>query len=293
VSEGHRYQAVWRSLIFNRVYDNSGLVDEPAHLVAAFMESDYRLTSLDLTRVETVDYREQRQWLEGGEANEAYEGVMVGIGDGIIHATTHADLGDKTSDMRAAFSVASCRIAAVNLDPPGVLPFDFRRDTAGGNLPLRLYARPASGRPVIIGRQREGLSRRFRFSLVAFDPKLYSQTEYSVSCATAGPTTLVNAGTLPTQPTLVVVCNAGANLFIKINGSATLLTLVGMAAGTWTLDCKRSTITKADGTNGYVHRPVNGGYLSTLYLGPGTNSFDTTSSSGLTSVTAKFRDAYA
>lgn len=290
MSSAHRYRAGWRSIVFNEQLDDSGITDDEAH-VNTQLQSYQALTQFDPTRVETTDYRELRQWLEGAEANEAYEGVMVVLGDGIIMGASPADLEDRAAAMRAAFSAASVRIAAQDQTPEGVLPFTFKRATAAGSLALQVYARPTSGRPVMIGRRDEGLSRRFRFSLTAFDARFYSQVQQEVAASTAGSTVLTNAGDMYTHPTIVVVAGAGATIKVTIGGLNSV-TFTGVAAGTWTLDPRRSTIVRSsDGANGMQYRTA--GFLSSLFLMPGANTFDTTGSSGLTSVTAKFRDAYA
>lgn len=290
MSSAHRYRATWRAITFNEHLDDSGITDDPAH-VDTQLQSYIALTSLDVTRVETTDYRELRQWLEGAEANEAYEGVMLALGDGIIHASSEADLEDRTALMRSQFSAASVRIASLDLDPPGVMPLLFKRDHAGGALALQIYARPSSGRPVIVPRRDEGLSRHFRFALAAFDARLYSQAEQSVACATAGATTLTNNGDMYSQARFVVVTTGGASTIQLSIGGINTLTFTGVPAGTWTIDTRRSTITKADGTNGMQYRTA--GFMSALLLLPGSNTLSTSGSSGLTSVTAQFRDAWA
>ena len=130
MSSVHRYRSTWRSLTFNQVYDNSGVTDDPAHLDEDYANSDFRLDSWDATRVESQDYRELRQWLEGAEANEAYEGVMVALGSGIIIASSYADLEDKTQLLRSQFSIASCRLAA-----EATTRWACSRSTSGGPLP--------------------------------------------------------------------------------------------------------------------------------------------------------------
>lgn len=288
----HRYRATWRSILFNGLYDDSGIVEVASHLNAAYRKSDYRLESLLWGPVETNDYREVRQFEEGGEANEAYEGVMRGIARGVIYGLTHADLEDRDLALREAFSVSSCRIDSVANDPPGLHPFDFKQASASspGYLALRVYARPASGRPVVISQMREGLSRRFTISLVSFDPRQYSQDATSVSAATNGSTTILPVGNTYTLPRIVIVSAGSGHFVLTLNGAA-VMEFTGLPAGTWTIDCARSTITKADGTNGMQYR--TGGFISNGRLLAGSNTFVTTGSSALTSVTVVYRDAWA
>jgi hypothetical protein len=290
MSSVHRYQSRWRDVVFNRVYDDSGITDDPVHMVEAYQNSDFRLDSFDATRVESQDYRELRQWLEGAEANEAYEGVLIGIGSGIIIGSTIADLEDKTQLLRASFSIANSRLAAAESDPVGVLPFDFRRATmlSPGYLDLRMYARPAAARPVVIPRKLEGLSRRFRWSLVSFDPRFYSQAEVTTAVPTKDVNySIVNEGDAYTSPEIVIT--GGATIALYINGTEVVV-FSSLPAGPWTIDASRSTITKADGSNGYAYR--TSGYISNLRLMPGHNTFGYGGAGG-GPLTVRHRHAYA
>lgn len=290
----HRYRASWRSLTFNQMLDDSGVVDDPsgAHINDAYRRSDYRLERLDMNRVEATDYRELRQWLEGGEANEAYEGVMVLNGTGVIYGTSHADLEDRDAAMREAFSIAACRKAFAANDPPGVGTLLFKRDTAAapGYLALQIYARPMTGRPIVVSKMREGLARRFTFFLVAFDPRIYSQTLQSVTATVGGSTNITNGGNLYTSPKIVMVSTGAGVLALSVNGTA-VFAATGIPAGTWTLDAQRGLFTKADGTNGMQYR--TSGYLSNCTLDPGTNVVSLVGSSGFSGVTFQYRNAYA
>ncbi len=268
----HRYPATWRTLIFNRRYDGTGLVDDPAHLVPAYVSSDYYLESLDPTGVQAIDYRELRQLAEGAEANQAFEGVRTWIGRGRIIASSPADLEDKTWAMYEAFSPAACRMASSGLTPAGVLPFNFSRDSAGGALALRFYARPSIGRPLVVGRIREGLIRPFIFGLVAMDPRVYGQTEQSQALGNivGGSNTVTNSGNLYAHPTIeVLLAGAGGSTVTVTNtttGQTFALDLSAETAGTFLLDCQRATITKA-GVNKYGVRKT--GFLTPFVLVPG------------------------
>jgi len=292
----HRYPAAWRSIGFNARYDGSGLVDDPAHLVPAYVSSDYYLESLDPTGVQAIDYRELRQLAEGAEANQAFEGVRVWVGRGRVVASSPDDLEDKTWAMYEAFSPAACRVAAAGLTPANVLPFDFKRATAGGSLPLRFYARPSIGRPLIVGRIREGLIRPFIFGLVAMDPRVYGQAEHSQALGdlVGGSNVLANAGNLYTHPTIdVLLAAAGGSTVVVTNattGQTFTLDLSAETAGTFTIDCRRGTVHKGT-TAKYSTRKA--GFLSTFTLAPGANVITWSVNTGTTSVTFRWRDAYA
>lgn len=292
----HRYPATWRSLTFNQRYDGTGLVDDPAHLVEAFVNSDYYLESLDPTGVQAIDFRELRQLAEGAEANQAFEGVRTWVARGRIVAISPADLEDKTWAMYEALSPAACRMASGALTPPNVLPFNFSRATAGGSLLLRFYARPSIGRPLVVGRIREGLIRPFIFGLVSMDSRVYDQAEQSVALGNlvGGTNTLTNSGNLYAHPTIEVVLSAGGGSTVTVTNTTTgqvfALDLSAESAGTFLIDCQRATITKA-GVNKYGVRKT--GFLLPFVLVPGANVITWSVNTGTTSVTFKWRHAYA
>lgn len=291
----HRFRSTWRSLTFNRQLDDSGVVDDPALLDAAYANSDYRLESLDLTGVQTVDYRELRQHMEGSEPNQSFEGVRILVGQGLILASSAADLDDKTWAMYEAFSPAACRMASLATDPRGVLPFDFKRASAGGAKALRLYAKPAAGRPIVVGRMREGLARPFVFQLVAPDPFVYDQSLTQQAVALGGGT-VTNPGTMYTYPRIVITMSgAGSAAFTVANsttGQQVGIDLSGFSAGNVvTADARASTIVLGASTDRISK--LLAGFLTNLFLLPGANAIAFTNTTGITSIRFDYRGAYA
>ncbi len=295
----HRHRATWRSLTFNRRYlDVGAAVDDPANLDKAYANSDYYLNMLDIIRVSAQDYRELRQFLEGTEPNEAYEGMRALTGHGMIAAATAADLEDKTWAMYEAFSVAACRVAAASADPVGVLPFSFKRDSAGGTKALRFYCRPGAGRPVVVGRAREGLNRPFIFQLLAFDPFAYDETLTQTTLAnlSGGNNTVTNPGNIYTKPKVVITMSgaggASAGFTNSTTGQTFTMNLSSLSAGhVLTLDVDRATMKRDDGSNQYGCRLS--GFLSQMFLVPGANTIVWNNNSGISSVRFDFRGSYA
>ena len=295
----HRHKASWRNIPFNDRYIDAGLLpDDPANLTMSKVNSDYYLDMLDIVRVSAQDYREIRQYLEGSEPNEAFEGLRAITGHGRISAASAADLEDKTWAMYEAFSVAACRIASVSTTPKGVLPFDFKRDSAGTAKPLRFYCRPGSGRPVLVGRAREGLVRPFVFQLLAMDPFAYdvSATATALGNLVGGNNTVTNPGNIYTKPTIVIVFSgAGAASVVLTNTttgqSLTLNLSTFVNLDTLTIDIGRSTMVNQANVDKYSTRLA--GFLSGLTLSPGANTITWSSATGITSVTFNFRGAYA
>lgn len=301
----HRYQSSFNGITFNRqlrvdggtLYEQLYTPDDERRLDPAYAESDYRLESVDLTRVTVEDFRELRQFLEGAEANESYEGILVATGRGTIVAATPADLEDKTWAMRAAFSPANVRQAAIATDPVGSLPFDFTVDTAANHYSRRrLYARPAIGRPVIVGRMREGLGRRFEWQLISFDPKVHSQTEHQQAMVLAGQV-VANAGNVYAYPKIRITFAGAGNAALTITCTTTgkvfvLDATTAAAAEVWILDTRRSVMTRSsDAANRYSQRVS--GYLSELWLPAGNSNWTITNTGGVASARFDFRDAWA
>lgn len=301
----HRHQATWRSLIFNRRYLDNGSYnpDNPANLVTTYLDSDYYLDSLDITRVSVQDYREMRQFLEGAEPNEAYEGVRALNGLGRIVAADVADLEDKTWTMYEQFSVAACRIAAQATDPVGVLPFSFKRDTSPttglekvpATKALRFYCRPGPGRPIVIGRVREGLVRPFSFQLIAFDPFAYDDSETQTTPSLSGGT-VSNPGNVYTRPKLLItMAGAGSATFTITNsttGKALVIDMSASGSGQYRIDVARGTIVGVgSGTNYYSK--VTSGFITDMWLQPGSNTIAFSNTTNVTSVRFDVRGAYA
>jgi hypothetical protein len=294
----HRYQSTWRSITFNAHLDNSGLVDDPAHLVAANIASRYTLDTCDINRVSVQDYRELRQFLEGAEPNEAFEGVRAINGQGRIQGASAGDLEDKAWALNEAFSVAACRIAAQATTPKGVLPFSFRRDHLVAGvlvpMPLRFYARPGPGRPVWVGRRQEGFARPFSFQLIAFDPFAYDEAATNVLLA--GATVVTNPGNVYVRPVVtIVMAGNGSATFTLTNsttGKALVLDLSAFGAGTLVIDAAASSIIKSSDSSDQYSRRVSG-YISDMFLLAGANTVTGTNLANVTSITYGFRGAWA
>lgn len=301
----HRFQATWRGTTFNPHYDNSGITDEDSHVNRALIPatgaaaSILFLDELDVTSVSSQDYRELRQYLEGAEGNEAYEGVRALVGRGRILAGTPGDLEDAAWSLYEQFSIAACRAAAVSLTPKGVLPFDFRRNlTAGGVRALRAYCRPAIARPIVVGRREEGLARAFLFNLVSFDPFIFDVASANTNLGNlaGGANAVTNPGNIYTYPTIVITFSGAGGAAVTLTNTTTgqsiVLNLTSyLNLQTLTIDTRRSTIIRDNGTNQML--AVTSGFLSNLFLNAGANNITWSAAGGITSVQFQVRGAYA
>ena len=294
----YRHRASWRTIIFNEhLADAGAALDNPANIVEAKLNDAYYLDELDFNRVSVQDYRELKQYLEGAEPNEAYEGVRAITGSGRMLAATPGDLEDKAWALNEAFSVAACRIAATALDPKGVIAFDFKRDTTGGaTKALRFYARPGPGRPVWVGRRMEGLVRPFSFQVIAFDPFAYDQSE-TTDVMSSSPENITNLGSIYTKPRIeIAFTGAGSATLTLTNtttGNAFVIDASTAANGeTWVIDVGKGTLTrKSDGANRYSQRVS--GFISSMFLPSGTSTWTRANVTNVGSITFFFRGAYA
>jgi hypothetical protein len=297
----YRHQAFWRQTVFNEGYADSGVApDDPAVIVESKLNDQITIDELNLQRVSAQDYRELRQYLEGAEPNEAYEGVRAITGQGVIAASNLASLEDKAWALNEQFSAAACRQAFASLDPKGVGPFSFKRDTLtpGQTKALRFFARPGPARPVWIGRRGEGYTRPWSFQLVAFDPFAYDETETQTTVSLAGSSYVVNPGNVYTKPRIRVTLSGSGPADFQVQNNTTVTVIqMNLIGSPWNLliDTARSTIVDpyaASGpTNQYALRTY--GFVSNMWLAPGPNLITIPSTANVLSVRFDFRGAYA
>lgn len=291
----HRYRATWRSITFNQRYDDTGLVDDSSHLNQAFVQDDLYLDSLDISRVTVDDFREMRQFLEGAEPNDSVEGVLLANLHGHIQAPSAARLEDQYWTLREQFSPASVRLASQSLTPKGVLPLDFKVDSLAGISARRLYARPAIGRPVIVGRVREGLIRRFLIQLISYDPRVVSQTLTQTTVTAGG--TVTNGGLAYTNPSIRIAFSGAGNAALTITNSTTGKSIVINATTAangeaWVIDVARGTLVReSDSANRYSQRVS--GYISDLFLLAGANVIAVANTGGVSAIRVDHRNAWA
>lgn len=296
----HRFQATWRSITFNEHYTaNDGKVDDPAS-VDLRNASRIELSSLDLSPVAVADLREARQLLEGADANDAYETFLVAHLRGFILGSSVGDLEDRSIALREALSPSACRYAFAANDPPGLGAFGFRlaQVAAPGYKALQVLARPFVGRPVIIGRRSEGLSRAYSAQLLVPDPKLYaaSLTSSALADLAGGANVLTPGGNVRTPPVIEIVKSGAGGPYTLTNGStgqSLSFDLSSLAAGkTLRIYVDRSSWVQVDtGANLYAVRTA--GFSSEFLLLPTANTITFSPAAGITSVTLKYRAAWA
>jgi hypothetical protein len=221
------------SFIFNEHLDSSG-VSDPSK------EADTYL----LTAVRPVpSFRSQRDvyhLAEGGSPGEVHAGLKMLSLSGLVKVgptdSQLADLEDHTRALLAAFDPRLCYRDSPSTN--GVYALDYyarTKDTtnyATGWIPLRMYVRPegAVECPITVDDQ---FSRPFGITVVAFDPRVYEQSEITSSHTPAATTKdLINLGDAP-SPLKATITMAGAgasNFTITRSGVSFILDLSGCSA---------------------------------------------------------------
>jgi hypothetical protein len=295
-----RHQSSYGGIVFNRVFGSTD-PEDPASTATAYADSDYRLEVFDDSQLSIRDFSEPRQMMEGSEPNQVFENTRIVVGAGRILGSTYADLEDKVWALRDAFSPATVRRLSLQAtvgkfphQPAGVLPFDFLRDTAGGQVALRYYCRPVVGRPSLAVGAKGGLVRPFQFQLAAFDPRCYDVAQSVVEMGS-----ITNPGNAVVYPQIALVMAAvGAATVIVRNvttGHQVTLDLHTATAGAYWLMTEAGEIILDDGndTNKYSLKKVANEFLANLYLVPGVNVWTISNVTGVSGVTFYFRGGYS
>jgi hypothetical protein len=306
----HRHRLTYNSLTMNGIYvpGNTG-TEGASNLSSAYAESDIRVDGMDVTRLSTQDMRELKQFQEGANPNEIFEGIRTIHLWGKIYGSSYGDLEDKAWAMHLAFSPAEVRrlstaalVGTYPDEPAGVLPLDFTRDTASvaAGVARRFYCRPNIGRPLVVGKKGDGLVRPWQAWLVAYDPRCYSQQLNSQALAslTGSNNTIANAGNATTYPQIKVKTDAAAGnsattLTNSTTGQALVMDLdpLGVGSETFWIFPERGEMVRGNGDGRYYYR--TSGFLDNLFLVPGNNVWTWSHTTGIDTVTFYWRDAYA
>jgi len=303
----HRHRATYNGILFNGIFGGDDPEDGTQQDLT-YEDSDFRLYELDATRLSVSDLHEMRQWMEGATPNESFEGIRLLNGRGLILGKTPGDVEDRAWALGAAFSPANVMqastqglVASFPDEPIGVLPFDVRRDRDGlSPLGLRWYCRPFIGRPIVIGKSGEGLSRPFQFQLVSFVPTAFGQDLRFVPLAdrSGGANVVTNDGTATTMPQVQIILSGHGNATTTLHNETTgQIVVFDLSAGLnpfprqlWVMADQGEIIDTVRDSRYFIRKA---GFVTNLYLVPGSNIITWDKPSNVTSVTFVYRDAYA
>lgn len=175
------------------------------------------------------DLRDPYHLTTGGALGRVHKGLLGLRMSGrlvVPDLTQAASLEDRKRAFLAAFDPALCYRDSPTTE--GAYALDYYEPTLDtttyptGRIDLRVYVRP-NGRPRIIEDISDSGTRRFAVQLVGADPRVYEQTEQTLSLSPGTPSgSVVNRGTVP-APVKATITMAGA-------GSATFtITRAGVA----------------------------------------------------------------
>lgn len=263
--------------------------------------SGYVVEEADITPVDVTQRMDKRALQDGMDAQDVYLGGRRVSMIVTAYGSTRGDFWDKAQDLLAAFSPT----VAYNADTAnaGFLALDFTQPTADiatwptsaypSGIPLRLYCRPTAVPAYSMRRDDQGgaaaagLAKPFRVSLIARDPRKYTQAQQSVTIGTSN-VTATNNGDYPTYPTLTLIAGATTGSTSVTIGANTLTVWIDTASATYVLDTAAQTLKR----NGVLHMELLATGNVYQPLSAGATVCVRTALTGLTATLA-YRDAFA
>lgn len=164
---------------------------------------------------------EKLQWRDGIDVSAVTRSSRIIVMNGYVYGSSNADLYDRVEALSEAFDPG--RIAFDNTDP--FLPLTFSvptTDTANfptGLAASKVFAMPTEVPIPTVAQSGNGLSARFRLTLLAKDPRRYLQTPVTLS--NAG-TLSVPAGAYPSYPTLTFTMSGAGHAAFTIQNVSTV-----------------------------------------------------------------------
>lgn len=235
---------------------------------------------------------ERLEFTDGLEVYGAYKRAKRILMSGIVRGSTKGALYDRLEDFAAAFDPS-----LVSRDNPtdfGFLPYDFNVPTADtvtyptGLIACRYYVR-AEQAVEPPSRNGQGLAIPFRMTLLAADPRRYTQAAESLSGAGVADNAKASYFSWPTVT--IAMTGAGSATFAIGNstaGQTLTLNLSGLVNGnSVAIDMARQSI-KLNGVDA-PELYVSGGYW---WLEPGSNTI-TVANATNASATTTWRPAFS
>lgn len=236
---------------------------------------------------------ERRSFIDGMEVFPAFKTQKRLIVSGMVRASSKGLLHDRLEELASAFDPSM--VSRDNPDELGFLPYDFdvpTNDTVTyptGVIPCRYYVRAESAvEPPLT--QYYGLSVPFFISLMAADPRRYTQATESLTGAGIADNSKASYWSWPTLT--VAMAGAGSATFSINNSTAgttpLVLDLSGLANGdAVVVDMLNRKIT-VNGTDA-TDRQVSGDFF---WMEPGSNTIAVTNDTNA-SPTLTWRPAFS
>lgn len=300
-----------------KIWYNALTVNGVMTPVAGTPLSGYTVDSVEPAAVDVRGYKAPRATADGMDASDVFLGERRFGAIISVYGSTRGDFWDKAQDLLAAFSPT----IAYNADTAnlGFLPFNFYQPTADistwptstypDGIPLLYYVRSAHAPVYLIRRDEDGgqaglgLSKQFRVTMAARDPRKYLQSESTVtiaSTASSATSSIAYLGDYPTTGTITIVSGSATGaLFVGLdpasyslgNPQPNLRFTIDATSTTYTVNLTDRTFSKA----GTIRQDLmTVGSTWTWDNMPGRNSTVTIAKSAtLCSVSLAFRPAFA
>lgn len=276
--------------------------------VAGAPMSGYAVDQVEAAPVDVRAYTAPRALKDGLDATDVYLGGRRFSAIISVYGSTKGDFWDKAQDVLSAFSPTLAYTA--DSAALGFLAWDFYQPTADttnwptatypNGIPLRYYLRSTSLPLYAIRRDEDGglvgggLSKQFRVTMEAKNPRKVNQSTSSVAGSAA---TATNKGDYPAWVSVTISVAAqtdGGTVVVTIGANSVSVSVATSAAtSTFVLDGEEGTL-KRNGT--LAMSLLTGGSLDNLKLSAGATavSFTKTGLAAVTpTVTWSWRDSFA
>ena len=263
--------------------------------------SGYAVESVEPSNVGVRAFTSPRAQHDGRDASNIYLDSRQFSAIITVYGSTKGDFWDKTQALLAAFSPTLAYTA--DSAAFGYLSWNFYQSTANIvswplsayplGIPLAYKVRPVHP-PIYVTRRDEdggadakGLSKQFRVTLEARDPRKITQAE-NTAFITTSTTTTTNKGDYPAETTIVIFSSSSTGTLALTIGSNTFSVTVDATSQTYTLYSVDGTLYK--GSN------LAMSLLSTGAVIPQLDPGDTTllrSGVAISSANVRYRDSFA
>lgn len=292
-----------KQIVFNGLTLNGALSP-----VAGTPLSGYAVDQVEPSAVDVRGYSAPRALKDGLDASDVYLGGRRFSAIVTVYGSTKGDFWDKTQDVLSAFSPTLAYTA--DSAALGFLAWDFYQPTADttnwptatypNGIPLRYYVRSTTPPLYTIRRDEDGglagsgLSKQFRVTMEAKNPRKVNQSTSSVAGSAA---TATNKGDYTAWATVTVSVSS------QTDGGTVILTVGANSLSVSVASSTATTTIVLDGEEGTLKRNgtlsmglLTGGSLDSLLLSSGATavSFSKTGLAAVTpTVTWVWRDSFA
>lgn len=266
----------------------------------------WEIIRADISPIGVTQYLDKKALQDGMDAYDVYENArQVNLVVG-VYGSTKGSFWDNLQTFLAAFNP----VLAYNADTAnlGFLSLAFYQPTAitgtwstasyPNGIPMQLYCRPSAPpsydipKAATSGDANKGLATNATLQLICRDPRKYLQTQAS-QVVTLSANTATNRGDYPTWPIFTFSLSASGNssLTLTVGGGSVFIDMSSKSTGTFTMDFAKRMLTDSNGTN--LNGLITGNTVFSQVQPGQVTTYSMTNSTGISSITIKFYEAWA